>query len=448
MMSRPNIIVAGILDTKGREIRYIAESVSKHGGNPLIMELSLGKEIGGADISLDRILDAEGYKKEDLFAMNRKEASDTVSQGAAKTIKALYEEGKVQGVIATGGSMGTNIATFMMQALPIGIPKIMLSSDASGDCSHYIGTKDIAMLYPICEAGLNKISRKILDYAAAGITAMAAASMQQVSDDKTLVGCMMFGCTTPCILRAESVMNNAGKETIINHCTGAGGKSMEEMIADGLVSGILDLTTQEVTADVFDTEIQQAGPDRLRNASRYGIPQVIAPGGAEQLLFEGEGDPVPQKIHDDVKNGVRNIFQHNPTLYLTDLTLEEIETLGEEIGNRLSASSTPTVVCIPMRGWDSYDCSHKDAALGWVEDSPGPFWKPSPNNPLQSARAWKYAAGLKKTLPDKDNFEVLMVDKHINEKEFADVAAEIMLEMLEGIWTKGSHTELEYVESY
>ena len=444
-MGKPNIVVAGILDTKGQVIDYIAKQVVNAGGTPIIMELSLGSECGWADIPLTQTLGAMNLKKEDIFSLDRANACRLVTECAVKTIQMLYSQGKVDGIISTGGSMGTTIATAMMRALPIGVPKLMISSDASGDVSVYVGTKDICMMYPIAEAGLNNITRRVLTNAAYGIVGMASACYESEEEDKPLIGCMMFGVTTPCILRASKNMEQQGYAVIINHCTGSGGQSMEEMMSEGYISGMLDLTTEEVTADIFDTVFQRAGPERLRTAARLGIPQVVSVGGSELMLFEGIDD-VPEKLMNEINTGYRKLYNHNPTVACVAITAEETERLAEEFCNRLGCAEAPTVVCIPMRGWGGCDIESPNIELGWAGPGSGPTWIEG-DNPTHSRRSEVFLKVLREKMPKKENIEVLAVDKHINEKEFADLTSELLTEMLNGRWKKGFGTELPYVES-
>ncbi len=444
-MKKPNIIVAGILNTKEETIRYLADRVRDAGGHPLVMDLSLGKETDGADIPLREVLAPVNKTPEDLFVLDRAGACEIVTEGAVETLLRYYDAGKVQGVIASGGSMGTSIACTMMRALPVGVPKLMLSSDASGEVGIHIGTRDIAMLYPIAETGLNRITRRILTYAAYGITAMASAPEPAVEENKPLIGCMMFGVTTPCVLRAQKHMEDRGYEVLINHCTGVGGQSMEEMMEEGYITGMLDLTTEEVTADVFDTYFQRSGPNRLRTAARKGIPQVVSTGGDELMLFEGVKD-VPEHFMKEIRSGTRTLYNHNPAVACVGITEQETKKLAEEIIGRLSPATAPTVLLIPMKGWGGSDIASPNLELGWAGPGPGATWIPG-KNPDYSARSEVFAEVLEELFPDKPNMEALLVDKHINEPEFSDLAAELLTEMLEGTWKKGSHTELSYVAS-
>lgn len=445
-MRKQNIVVIGILNTKGEEIRYIADQIEKNGANAQVMEISLGEECGWADIGLSQLLECYGKSTKELFAMGRAEAAETVSQGGIHMMKKRQEEGLVQGVIAIGGSMGTTIACNIMRSLPVGVPKMMLSSDASGEISQYIGTKDICMLYPIAEAGLNKITKRIFSYAAAGIVGMANAAIPDPAKDKPLVGCMMFGVTTPCVLESSAKMEEAGYDVLINHCTGAGGRSMEEMLQEGQLVGLLDITTQELVADMFHTPSQQAGPMRLRSAARLGIPQVVVPGGCDLILFDGE-HRIPENYRKEVERKERGLYVHNPSVANVGLKPEEAVELGKMMADRLNEATAPVVICVPMRGWGSTDIGYADLKLGWAGPGASSMWISDPEHPGQSLRSKRFAEGLKEKLEEKENMEILLVDKHINEPEFGELAAGLLLEMLDGTWKKGSHTELSYVQS-
>ena len=196
MNKRPNILVAGILDTKGQEIKFLANRVKAAGGEPTVLELSVGCEVGWADISVGRILQEVGRNKEDVFSLDRGKASAIIVEGAKEIAAQLLAEGKLDGMISYGGSMGASMATRIMQSLPLGIPKLMLTTMASGDVSPYVGTKDICMMYPIAEAGLNKVTRTILNNAAGAVAGMASSPKLEVADERPPIGCMMFGAVS------------------------------------------------------------------------------------------------------------------------------------------------------------------------------------------------------------------------------------------------------------
>ncbi|HEX3010852.1 MAG TPA: Tm-1-like ATP-binding domain-containing protein, partial [Syntrophomonadaceae bacterium] len=444
MARKPSIIVAGILDTKGQEIKYIAERVKAAGGEPTIVELSVGHEVGWADISISEVLGEIGRDVKELFSLDRGKASDIVVDGACQVIAKMLNQGKLDGIIAYGGSMGASIATRIMQTLPIGVPKFMLTTMASGDVSPYVGTKDLCMMYPIAEAGLNKVTRKILNNAAAAVVGMANAPELEAVEEKALIGCMMFGVTTPCVLRASKTIEDMGYDVMINHAVGSGGKSMEELIRDGYIVGILDITTHEI-ADLMLGGVLSAGPDRLTAAGAKGIPQVIAPGGLDLINF-GPRDTVPEKLIQESDQPGRGLYVHNPMVTCIGVSTEEAYRIGEHIAQKMNAAKGPTVMCIPMRGWGACDIPSPNKELGWAGPGAGPTWASDPEHPEWSLRNGYFIKALRKTLSkDNPNLDVILVDKHLNEPEFADLMTDLLQEMLQGKWKKGSHQDLPYV---
>jgi uncharacterized protein (UPF0261 family) len=444
-MTKPTIVVAGILDTKGAEIRYLADRVRAAGGEPKIMELTVSKEVGWADIPMGDLARRAGHRPEELAEMERAKASDIVADGGIALATEMLDQGRLDGMIAFGGSMGTSIATRIMQQLPIGIPKVMLSTMTSGDCRPYVGTKDLAMVYPIAEVGLNKVTRKVLNNAAAAVVGMASAPAIEGVAEKPLIGCMMFGVTTPTVLRASKHFEDRGYDVMVNHAVGSGGRSMEELITDGYIVGMLDITTHEV-ADELLGGVLSAGPDRLTAAGRKGIPQVVAPGGLDIINF-GPRDTVPKKY--DAEFGVvpgRELYVHNPTVTCAGTSLDEAYQLGALIATKLNSATGPTAICIPMRGWGAVDTAEPVKELGWAGPGKGPVWISDPEHPKWSLRSRRFVDGLASAIDhDKASLDVLVVDRHMNEPPFADLMAGLLEEMLKGTWHKGSHHDLPEV---
>ncbi len=443
-MTAKQILVAGILDTKGEEIKFLAERVKAAGGNPIILELSVGHEVGWADIGLSEVVGKVGKTKEDIFALDRKGASDLVTEGAIKLVNEMLSAGKVDGIIAYGGSMGASIATRIMQSLPVGFPKFMLTTMASGDVAPYVGTRDICMIYPIAEAGLNKVTRGILNNAAGAVVGMASAPFMEGIEEKPLIGCMMFGVTTPCVLKASSIVEKAGYDLMINHAVGSGGRSMEELIRDGYITGMLDITTHEI-ADEMLGGVLSAGPDRMTAAGDMGIPQVVCPGGLDLINF-GPKNTVPERLLKETDQPGRGLYEHNPTVTCIGVSMDEIYRIGEHMAEKLNAAKGPSVLCVPMQGWGACDLATPDIELGWAGPGAGPVWAADEQNPKWSRRSVRYVQALKAKIdPNKDNLEVILVDKHMNDPVFAELIATLLLEMLDGKWKKGSKSDLPYV---
>ena len=443
-MVKPKILVAGILDTKGEEIKYLAERVSAAGGEPKIMELSVGNEVGWADIGISEVLAAIGYTSDKVFSLDRGKAADIIITAAKRLTGDLFDKGDLDGIISYGGSMGASIATAIMQNLPIGVPKLMLTTMAAGDVSPYIGTKDICLIYPIAEAGLNRVTRQVLNNAAGAVVGMASVPALPAAEEKPLIGCMMFGVTTPCVLHAAKYFENRNYDIIINHAVGSGGRSMEELIRDGFIVGMLDITTHEI-ADYLLGGVLSAGPDRMTAAGEVGIPQVIAPGGLDLINF-GPKNTVPERLLKETDQPGRGLYIHNPTVTCIGVSIDEAYLIGEHMAHKVNKAKGPTVICIPMRGWGACDLPSADKELGWAGPEAGPSWAADPENPQWSLRSVRYVEALSKNIDkSKQNLEVILIDKHMNEPVFAEFMAEIREEMLNGKWHKGSRTDSPYV---
>jgi Uncharacterized conserved protein len=342
--------------------------------------------------------------------------------------------------------MGASIGTAIMQSMPIGIPKVMVTTMTSGDVRPYVGTKDICMMYPIAEAGINLLTKRILTNAAGAIAGMANSPQVDTADDKLMIGCMMFGVTTPCVLKASKALEDQGYEVMINHAIGSGGLSMEQLIDDGFIKGILDITTHEI-ADEMLGGVLSAGPDRLTAASRKGIPQVVAPGGLDLINF-GPKNTIPENYMKQTHLPGRSLYEHNPMVTCIGVLPEEAYQIGENMALKLNEAQGPTVVCVPMRGWGACDLGIPDKELGWAGPSAGPTWVADPEQPEWSLRSKRFVDAMKDHLNlNKTNIELLIVDKHMNEPEFADLMSGILLDMLDGNWKKNSRHELDYVQS-
>ena len=296
----------------------------------------------------------------------------------------------------------------------------------------------IAMIYLIAEAGLTRVTPKVLNNAAGSIVGMATAPALPAEADKPLIGCMMFGVTTPTVLRASAYFEARGYDAMVNHAVGSGGRSMEELIADGYIVGMLDITTHEIADELFGG-VLGAGPDRLTAAGRRGIPQVVSVGGLDLINF-GARDTLAKKYEEEEHLPGRAIYVHDPTVTCAGVSVGEAEQLGRELATKLSSATGPTALCIPLRGWGAVDLAAPDKALGWAGPGPGPVWWADAEHPEWSLRNRHLIGGLVEKFDfDKPNLDVLAVDRHMNDPAFADFMAELLEEMVAGRWTKGSH---------
>ena len=283
----------GTLDTKGQDIAFVRDELRSLGVDVAVVDAScLNEPTIAADVSRDAVFEAAGTTLTAVRTANdRGYAVTTAARGVAALITRLHAEGAVDGVIGLGGSAGTTIATAAMRVLPIGVPKVMASTLASGNVRHYVGDKDILMLNTIVDvSGINRISRIVLGEAARAMAGLVTLRQKQdASADKPVIAATMFGVTTPCVERARRVLEAAGYEVLVFHATGTGGQAMESLIADGLIAGVLDITTTEL-ADELVGGVLSAGPDRLTAAGRKGMPQVISVGADRHGEFRPAGN--------------------------------------------------------------------------------------------------------------------------------------------------------------
>lgn len=333
----------GTLDSKGVEHAFVADLIRERGHEVVLIDVGTGEAATVApDISRYDVAEAGGIDLDAIFARrDRGEAVTAMSLAAPKLLSKLYSEGKIDGVISLGGGGGTAICTAAMRALPIGFPKLMVSTLASGNTAHYIGTSDIVMMPSVADvAGLNRLSRIIFSRAAGAICGMVEASVDS-ADDKPLIVASMFGNTTACVTEAKRLLEEEGYEVLVFAATGAGGKSMEAIIGSGVVSGVLDITTTE-WADELCGGVLTAGPERMNAAAKAGVPVVIAPGCLDMVNF-GERTSVPEKYEG------RSFYIHNPQVTLMRTTPEECAELGWIIAEKANACASGCEILIPTK---------------------------------------------------------------------------------------------------
>lgn len=409
------IAVLGTLDTKGVEHGYVADLIRQRGHAVLVIDVgTLEAPKLQPDITRDEVAAAAGVDLAALVAKrDRGEAVTTMSRGAPIVLAKLVEERRIDGVISLGGGGGTAIATAAMRALPIGFPKLMLSTLASGNVAPYVGVKDIVMFPSVVDvAGLNRISRQLLARAAGAICGMVEVGIQasvsaepdtlkrELQQDKPIIVASQFGNTTACIEHAKKILEVAGYEVIVFAATGIGGRTMESLIETGLVAGVLDVTTTE-WADELVGGVLTAGPTRLEAAARRGVPAVVSTGCLDMVNF-GCSDTVPAKF------AGRKCYQHNPQVTLMRTTPEECAKLGAILAEKLNLSSGPVTVLLPLRG-------------GSVISAPGgPF-----HDALADTALYR---SLKSALQPR--IPVVELDCAINDPAFAEACARELLRIL------------------
>jgi uncharacterized protein (UPF0261 family) len=340
------VMLLGTLDTKGVEYAFLRERVLASGCDVLLVDCGVMTTSQLADVSADEVAAAAGVDRAALaVAGDRGSAVAAMTRGAVETVRRLHAEGRFDAILGLGGSGGSSLVSAAMQALPIGVPKLLVSTMASGDTRPYVGTADIAMLYSVVDiAGINVISERILGNAAAAVAGMARASEAFVpqAGGRPLIGATMFGVTTPCVTTAREWLEAHGYEVLVFHATGSGGRSMEALMKAGFITGALDVTTTEL-ADELVGGVLSAGPDRLEMAGSLGIPQVVSLGALDMCNF-GPRDTVPAQFSD------RNLYVHNATVTLMRTTEEECAKLGRIIARKLNEAKGPLTVFIPLGG--------------------------------------------------------------------------------------------------
>ena len=399
-----SVYLLATLDTKGVEAAFVRNRLRELGVDVVLVDTGcLGPASTIADIPREEVFRAAGSSLDEIRSRKDRGVAVTMAAtGAAELVARDFREGRVQGVLGLGGSAGTTVGTAAMRRLPLGVPKVMVSTLASGQVRQYVADKDILMLNSVVDiAGLNRISRVILGEAAAAMAGMvkSLAVSEGASDDRPLVAATMFGVTTPCVQKAREILEHAGYDVLVFHATGNGGQAMESLIADGLISGVLDLTTTEL-ADELVGGVLSAGPDRLNAAARAGVPQVVSVGATDMVNF-GPPETVPEKFRQ------RLFHQHNPSVTLMRTTADENRSMGEEIARKVSASRGPAAIMLPLRGVSAID-------------GPGqPFDDPAAREALFAAIREHRGAT-----------ECDELDLHINDAGFAEAAAAKLLEFM------------------
>lgn len=347
------VAILGALDTKGEESKYLKRWIEQYGQPCILVDTGVqGDAIVPADISREQVATAAGTALPQVRASKDRNTSITVmGRGAAAIVAELHKAGRLCGVIGVGGSAGTAVAAAAMQALPVGLPKLIVSTLASGNTRAYVGVKDITMTYSVVDiSGLNRFSEAILSNAAAAIAGMArhyTEARPQPNGSKPLIAATVFGVTTPCVMHAKAYLEQKGYEVVVFHATGSGGRAMEALVDDGFVDGVLDVTTTE-WADELVGGVLTAGPHRLEAMGRCGIPHVVAPGALDMVSY-GPRETVPPS-----RTG-RRFYQHNPQVTLMRTTAEENGTLGRIIADKLNDSTGPVELFIPLAGFSALD---------------------------------------------------------------------------------------------
>lgn len=396
------IAVLGTFDTKGEEHGYVAQLIRERGHQALLIDVgTLEPPKLAADIRRDEVARAAGADLAGIVSRrDRGEAVACMAKGAPVVLSGLQRAGRIDGVISLGGGGGTAICTAAMRVLPVGFPKLMVSTLASGNTAPYVGVKDIVMMPSIVDvAGLNRLSRKLLAQATGAVCGMVEAKVPAAADRPVIVA-SQFGNTTACVTQARRLLEEAGYEVMIFAAVGSGGRTLESLVESGLVAGVLDITTTE-WADELVGGILGAGPTRCEAAARHGVPAILTPGCLDMVNF-GEPQSVPEKFRG------RRFYQHNPQVTLMRTTPDEGAQLGRILAEKCNLSTGPVSVLLPLRGIS-------------VISAPGqPFHWPEADAALFAA--WK--ENLRKDIPVRE------YDGNINDPAFAELCVQELLRNL------------------
>ena len=396
------VALLGALDTKGPEYAFVKQCIEARGHKVLTIDAGvLGPPYYPPDVSRRQVAAAAGADIDLLVQQrDRGAAMAAMSRGVEKLVPELYAAGRFDGIMALGGGGGTSVACAAMRALPLGVPKVMVSTVAGGDVSGYVGVHDIVMIPAIVDvAGLNRISRGVFARAASAICGMVETTVPS-GDDRPLVAATMFGNTTACVETAKAVLEQFGYEVLVFHATGTGGRTMENLIAAGMFVGVLDITTTE-WADELVGGVLSAGSNRLEAAATAGVPAIIVPGCLDMVNFWA-----PQTV--PARFAGRRFYQHNPNITLMRTTPEENEQLGRIIAEKINRSTGPVAVLLPLGG------------LSMIDSPGGPFWWPEADRALFES--------LKSHL--RSDIPVIEMQCNINDAAFARRCAEVLLELM------------------
>jgi uncharacterized protein (UPF0261 family) len=398
------IVVIGTLDTKGPEVGFVRDQVRKRGGVPLVIDPGiLGEPAIPADVTRQEVARVGGYELAEMVAIGDKHhCQRAMIDGLVKVVTGLHDEGQVDGVIAVGGAQGTAMATAAMRALPVGIPKVMVSTVACGQTTFgpYVGTKDVTMIHSVADIlGLNRVTERILAQAAAAVVGMASVEGPAEAAGE-LVAITQAGITTPGVMAIKERLEGMGFEIIAFHCNGIGGQAMEELILDGVVSGVIDFSPHEIT-DLLYGGLMPAMPGRLEAAGEAGIPQIVTP-GATDIRLHGS----PEELTEELRG--RASVQHTPTHTHVRTSAEEMAAVARYIAQRLNEGKGPRAVMIPLRG---FSMLNREGEVLYDE-----------------ASNLAFAEAMEQLLsPD---VELVQVDAHVNDREFAGATVDSFLRLL------------------
>lgn len=407
---RGNVAILATLDTKGAEVAYMRGLVEARGYSATLIDVGpLGPPVVNPDITNEEVARLAGCKLSNLLQTGERDRiMRAMGEGAGKLLLTLLGDGRLDGVIGIGGNQGSAIASMAMRVLPLGFPKFLVSTVASGDIRPYIGHKDIGVMFSVGDlvGGPNPVTRSVLANAMVGLLGMIEGGERiSLKQGERTVAITALGNTEPAVSRATRLLRERGFEVIIFHASGAGGSAMEELIEDGFINAVLDLTPHEITEEVVGAGAYvPIRPGRLSAAGLRGIPQVVSTGALEYACF-GPRESIPRRMRR------RKIYMHNPYNANMRASREEMARVGRVMAERLNQARGPTVVLVPRKGWSVYGREG------------GPLHDPRGDQILLQA--------LKHHLKSHVRYEEM--DLHINDPQFADVCVDVLANLVEGV---------------
>jgi uncharacterized protein (UPF0261 family) len=409
------ILIIGTLDTKAKELKYLQQRIEAEGVQSLLMDVScksVPSEVSAA-VTCKTVAKESGKDFSEIAQRDKISAVNLMTKGAIKIVKKLLDEERIHGVIGLGGANGAEISCSVMRPLPIGFPKLMVTCVASGNVRPYVGTKDIMMANSIGDISLNRITKRVISNAARAIAHMANEELFEGEEIKPQICMSTFGTTLPCVERAKCLLEEKGFEVIELHASGTGGMALEELVLSGEVSGVLDITTSELVDDLIGG-MYSAGPNRLEAAAFTGVPQVISLGALDFGNF-GPKETVPPAYRD------RNFFFYTPSISLMRTDVAENKILGKKIAAKANAATGPTAIIIPNKGFSALDRAGGKKMTRIDGTVAGEWYDEAANSAL---------IGSIKNHLDTNKVQLVQVEAHINDPEFADEAVDLLISML------------------
>ncbi len=409
------VLIIGTMDTKAKELNFLRERIEMGGVRSVLMDVSCKSKTSKYPfhISCEEVALEGGKDFDQITQLDKNAAVGMMTESATKIVQKMFAKKELHAVIGLGGANGAEISCSVMRTLPVGFPKLMVTCVASGNVRPYVGTKDILMANSIGDISLNRITKKVIHNAARAIVHMATSEPFLDEEMKPQICMSTFGTTLPCVERAKELLEEKGFEIIELHASGTGGMALEELVRGGEVSGVLDITTSEIADDLVGG-IYSAGPHRLESASALGIPQVVSLGALDFVNFGPKGT-VPENFRH------RNFFFYTPSITLMRTNQEENKRLGKIIAHKLNGTIGPAAIIIPKKGFSSLD-RRGGKKMTKIDGTVSGEWY---DEEADSALVESIKVHL-----DHAKVEMMEVDSHINDQEFAHMAVTLLCDMI------------------